>query len=214
MVASKNPWAPLRGKVLAANSCLLLLALTGGLRADDDPRYQRIEEDWEVIVGTPDPVTGSPQIAFDMAPHPLSPKACLFLLNYRDAPSFRPGGIHVQLWEDDYRLSWADNRHEALAVPQEHITFTLFMQRDGQKLRYGVVRGEGDTWGEFGSDDFAVACDDARSSFSNYRSEHSVDNATIILGATRVESLKLLQVRKFRSNSPVVDVEPTRVVYP
>jgi hypothetical protein len=186
--------------------------LSGGALGAQE--YNRIEEDWRLVVNVPDPSIASPQIALDMSPAPGSPLSGLFLINYRDAPDFRAGGVQVELWHDALQLDQASSSAAVMELPDEAFTFTLYMERRDGRLYYGVERGQSETWGDLGDEGLHVGCYDVWNTFAAYRSSHSVENATIVLGSTRVQSLKLLQVRKYRADGPGIDYEGPRNVYP
>ena len=59
-----------------------------------------------------------------------------------------------------------------------------------------------------------VSCVDHVTTIDRYDSNHSLENATIVLGANRVETLRLRQVRKFRANGTGIDTEAGKIVYP
>lgn len=189
--------------------------VSGGLAAQDGATgYARIEEDWELVLVTPDGASGSPQISLDLAPEPDSPLAGILLLNYQDAPDFTSGGVQVQLWDGEQRLTTAGMPMPPLDVDNETISFTVFIERSGGTLRYGVKNGKCGDRINFGGGRLVVSCADRITTINRYDSNHSLENATIVLGANRVESLRLRQVRKYRADGAGIDTEPGKVVYP
>lgn len=178
--------------------------------------YDRIEEDWELIVGTPDKVTGSPQIALEMKPEAGSAFTGIFLINYRDTPDFLIGGVQVQLWENDVCRHEMDYRSNALGNVGEKIPFTLYLDRqNGSQLKFGVSKGKCQTWGDLGGGaPLDVMCIDPSTTFTTYDSNNSKLAAQIVAGETRVTSLKLLQVRKYYANKKGFDTETGSTVYP
>ena len=177
--------------------------------------YDRIEEDWELILNTPDGANGSPQIAFEMTPDAGSPLTGIFLINDRDTPNFIAGGVQVQLWNGDTNVATANFGSTTLSNKDEKITFTLYMDRQtGGQLKYGVLRGLCTTWGDLSKASLNVSCPDNTNTFTNYLSANSVGNAQITLGASRVKSLKVLQVRKYYVKGSGKDTESGITVYP
>src|SRR4051794_29505600 len=61
---------------------------------------QGIEEDWEVVLNTPDPTSNGPQIMTYMSPvGDTSKPYSWFMLNVRDAPNpTAGGGMQIQVW--------------------------------------------------------------------------------------------------------------------
>jgi len=196
------------GAMVFACTCLT----SGGLVAQDG--YTRIEEDWELVLSAPEPASGSPQISLDLAPEPDSPLAGIMLLNYRDAPSFASGGVQVQLWDGEQRLTSAGLPISPLDVENETITFTLYIERGSGNLRYGVKDGKCGDRISFGGGRLEVTYPDHKTTIDRYDSNHSLENATIVLGANRVELLRLRQVRKYRADGTGIDTESGKVVYP
>ena len=69
----------------------ILIAL--GAAAQDNASADRIEEDWELVIASPDPDVTGPQITMTMKPDASDSSPTMLLnLNYRDQPSFSSGG--------------------------------------------------------------------------------------------------------------------------
>lgn len=200
--------------IWGALACAMVVSL-GATPIHAAGPYDRIEEDWELILNTPDGATGSPQIAFEMTPEAGSPLTGIFLINDRDTPNFLAGGVQVQLWNGDTNTATADFGSTTLANVDEKITFTLYMDRQtAGQLKYGVLKGQCTTWGDLGKAPLNVSCPDTMNTFTNYLSANSVSNAQIMLGANRVKSLKLIQVRKYYVKGQGKDTETGITVYP
>ena len=58
----------------------------------------RVEEDWEVVIGDPDPDSTGPQITTCMSPISGSSAFVAFCLNYRDVSDWKPGGLQVKAY--------------------------------------------------------------------------------------------------------------------
>jgi hypothetical protein len=174
----------------------------------------RIEEDWELVLNTPDTVNASPQIVLEMTPETGSPLTGLFLINYGDTPDFSIGGFQLQLWRSGTNVATESFACPPFDVPGETIAFTLSLDRQSAgRLSYGIMRGTCKAWKDLGKLP-DVTCTDQTSVFANYDSQNSVKNAQILCGEQRIKSLRLVQVRKYYANSKRVDTESGVVVYP
>ena len=181
----------------------------------DAGQYIYIEEDWELVLNSPDAATASPQLVVQMRPDSKSNEVGLFLVNHRDLPNFVPGGVQLQLWSDRTLLDDVAYAGSPLAVAGEKVTWTQYMARVNGRLHFGVLRLDGTTWGTLSAAQFGqpISCSDADGVFPNYSSADSVANATIVFGGDRIGSLKLVQVRKYRANG-TFDVETAQTAFP
>ena len=74
------------------------LAFSPSSFADSPGDIVKVEEDWRLVVGEANAEAAAPQVATAMYVAGESPNLCtMFLLNYRNAESFAPGGMEVQL---------------------------------------------------------------------------------------------------------------------
>jgi hypothetical protein len=208
----KAQW--LKGALLTlaatAWSCLAAGSASAGTSTD----YYRIEEDWQIVLGTPNSASSTPQISMEMAPDPNAALAGVFLINYGDTPDFVAGGAQAQLWNQDTNLALADFRSNAFSTAGDTITFTLYMERSNGQLKFGVVKGNCASWGLVGNSKMNLTYPDNTPNFPSYQSSYSVNHATIVVGASRVQSMTLLQVRKYKANKNNYDTEPSQNVFP
>lgn len=200
-----------RGTLLTTVTAVAL-ALTGTDAAGGV--YTRVEQDWELVLNTPDLSFPSPQIVIPMKTRPESAKTAFFLVNHHDFPSFQAGGGQIQLWQGDLQQvkSFAG---PTLIRDGEVVTWTQYLERKDGKLNFGLSAVAGDAWGTNTADTLGgpVSFSDSNPWLTDYDSSYSVDNTVIMFGDGRVHSLKLLQVRKYKVGGGV-DVEPARTVYP
>ena len=97
---------------------MLALGLLAGGASCTRPRPDQIQEDWQVVIGVPDPAGAGPQISTAMSPvTDGSTPSFVFDLNYQDSPSFIPGGMQVQVWSGD---TDAELVHERDGPVQHH----------------------------------------------------------------------------------------------
>ncbi|MBA3312768.1 MAG: hypothetical protein M3552_04365 [Planctomycetota bacterium] len=198
---------------LAAMICLTLAESASAVPG----LYSRIEEDWELILNTPDLSFPAPQVVVMMKPATASPKTALFLINHHDTPQFNAGGGQIQIWDGDALKTYKSFAGPTLIRVGERVIWTQYMERSGGKFQFGLSHVEGDAWGVNTASDLGgpVSFGDIKPVFDGYNSADSVEGATITFGADRISSLKLLQVRKYPSDGSPVEVESTaRLIYP
>ena len=180
--------------------------------------YVRIEQDWELVMATPDPTTTSPQIYIQMDPYPNSAKGGLFLLNYQDSPSFVAGGLQLQLWNLEQNLALQSFRTGAqLNTAGETITWTQFMTLSNGNLSFGVSRLRSKTFGNNGAaDNWSVSTpySEIKTFTGNYQTSDTLSESGILFGASAVTSIKLLQVRKYDSAGQHDAETTTKQLYP
>jgi hypothetical protein len=179
--------------------------------------YYRIEEDWELVLNTPDLSFPAPQIVVMMKPAVNSPKTALFLVNHHDTPAFNAGGGQIQIWDQDVLRTYKSFQGPTLIRVGERVTWTQYMERSGGKFAFGLSAVSGDAWGTNTASDLGgpISFSDIKPVFDGYSAQNSVENATITFGADRIHSLKLLQVRKYPSDGTPVEVDTTQhLIYP
>ena len=197
----------------AAMATSLLCSKTAFAQADQN-NYERIEETWEIKLGTPDPADESPQIAFWMKPTASSAFTGVLLLNFRDEPSYQSGGMQVQLWQNETLRAQKSYGTSLLNTNDETITLTLYMERNGSTLSYGVASGTSATWGNLANGNLHIATADTTASFPNYKSSDSIANLELPYGSSRIKSITLTQVRKKRVTGNVWVTESSQNAYP
>ena len=70
----------------------------------------RVEEDWYVKLGTPEPEADSPQVSTVIAPSwTLWGKHAVFDMNCATQPGFSSGGVQLQLWQNDAIIQTCSN---------------------------------------------------------------------------------------------------------
>src|SRR4051812_31238811 len=103
-------------------SSALTLSLSLGADYQTAPLPDRIEEDWQVVLGKPDNTANCPQFSTVMSPTGVgSDPYLLFELNYRDQPRYRAGGLSAQLWRGRQFVSNSDQGTAQCKTPNETI---------------------------------------------------------------------------------------------
>ncbi|WP_152053327.1 hypothetical protein [Tautonia marina] len=180
------------------------------------PPFDRVEEDWELVIIAPDSVAEGPQITTSMSP--LDSQAGQFIafnLNYRSQPSFRSGGLEVIAYNADVAQATSTQHTAKLSTTNETITWTQSLGLVGGVMSYQIIGGKSTSWGQFGQGSGAnlgVSVTSALSSMSGYHPETSVEFSGVGWQANRVASMRLLQVRYYDGNTLVAIDETVRDV--
>jgi hypothetical protein len=180
----------------------LALALGASFQTPSQP--DRIEEDWQLVLATPDTSTNCPQVSTAFSPTgSASDPEMVFKLNYRDQPNFRGGGLSAQAWQGKQFLSNSDQGTNQLTTANETITWTQKMSLSGGNINFKVLSGNSTTWGQFGVNvtDLAVSAASSAADLSGYTPTYSVSNSGATYGANRVTTMTLLQVRYYQGST-------------
>jgi hypothetical protein len=204
---------------LAAAAVVLNLRPVAGQQASDQqalpagpPTLVRVEEDWVLLVNTPNANLSCPQVSVQMAPSPDSTEFYQFHLNSQDIPQFVQGGLQLQAWSGTTVLAVKTSPDmQTLCNNGELVTWTQYLKQKEEGLEFGISAASSTTWGDFSGASFVVNGD--YTVLDNYSPDYSVHNSGITYGCNRVSSLVLVQVRTYYSDgSMATDVTP-RVVY-
>lgn len=162
----------------------------------------RVEEDWYVKIGTPDPNSDSPQITSVIAPSwSLLGKYAVFDLNCATQPGFSSGGVQLQLWQDDYILQTKSNTNwDSLRFVDEEVRYTSALSIQDEKLTFEIINGSSQTWGTFGTGEIKLQVSTWRNNLNQYNPEFSVENSRIGFASHRVRRFILERVRYYSSN--------------
>jgi hypothetical protein len=211
MTLNVRTWVRVGLAALAA-AALFTIAPTGQAR-DGLGDIVRVEQDWQLVVGTPDTDRCSPQIFILGYPESGGDFWTEFLINYADQPSFSAGGVQIQIWEGKNVLDGADNSpHQAvLQTAGETVTFTLAMQVGSGNLRFQAKNVSSTSFGNVGNLVSNVSYNE--DNLNKYTTTDTLNNSGILCGASRVVSLTLTQVRKYDAAGNMT-VEPAHTLYP
>lgn len=165
------------------------------------PPPDQVQEDWQVVIGTPDPVGAGPQISTAMSPvSDGSSPFFVFDLNYQDSPNFVAGGMQVQVWSGDQMLTAAAKGSAQCSTVGETITWTQTMKISSGTITYAIDSGKSTTWGKFGQGqqlNVGGTFTTTLTSFSQYSPATSVTNSGVGWEPNRVTSMTLLKVRYY-----------------
>lgn len=157
------------------------------------------EEDWRLVIGTPDASLDAPQTSTSMTPDSSSPDLYGYLtINYRDEPSFQEGGLQVEAWNGDTLLTYASQKTEVLNTSNEVISWTGKMSLSGSTVSYQITSGRSTTWGNFGGgSNLSISFSASISDLSGYDPDTSLSGSSVFFAPNRVTSFGLVQVRYY-----------------
>lgn len=181
----------------------VVLCLASNMAWGQTPTIVRVEEDWEMVVATPDVDSDSPQITCVISPWGnMDSLYAAFELNHRSLPSYQPGGLQLQVWRGETALVAHSGPNGALLnTPGERITWTQCMAVSGSNVVFEVRNGSSSTWANFGGQGYLQAVASAGvANLDAYQPEVSVRNSSVGFAANRVQSLVLRQVRYFTAD--------------
>jgi hypothetical protein len=205
-MATSSPAGNLRAWSLRALLAALVVVLCATATPADSPsNVVRVEQDWELVVGMPDPVQAAPQVVCVIAPfgHVRSLHAAFELNQRSHAHSFTAGGMQLQVWDGERTLNDQTSESTALLNYEgETITWTQKMLLVDGKLVFAVTNGQSSTWGRFGfwDEHLLVTADSDLTNLNGYSTAISVANSGAGYGANRVRKLAIKQVRSFTAD--------------
>jgi hypothetical protein len=210
----------MRSRAIKAAILATTIALTGsiGLGQTSSNPIDRVEEDWVLVIGTPDSTAVGPQITTCMSPvSDGSTPFVAFDLNYQDYPSFLAGGLQAKVYSNSSGdvLSSSSQGDAVLQTTGETITWTQRMSLSGSNtLTYTIVNGQSTTWGAFGQAQGlnALSFTAAVSSLANYSPATSVAKSGVGWQSNRITSMTLVQVRYYSDGQLVATDTTSRSV--
>lgn len=173
-----------------------------------DPSIVRIEEDWELLVTTPETSSNSPQVTCAMSADATDESDYMsFELNYQSQPSYAIGGLHLHAWAGDYlRGSTHTQSERPVQDSDEQISWTQCMAVSDGQLTYEITNGVSTTWGSFGTGELKLIVPTDRTDLHNYRVEWSLSGSGVGFGANRVSAFRLTKARFFTDTGVVYEV--------
>jgi hypothetical protein len=185
----------------------------------------RIEEDWQVVVGTPDQSLVAPQVTCTISPLNMSTAYCAFDINCYSQPDWSPGGLQVHTWDPLDPIEYSNsNKTGVMNTPSETVTWTQTMTLDPSTstIRFQVINGNSVTWGTFGgnpvlgySGHLVLSINTALSNLNGYDPNVSLDNSGVSFGGNVVVSQTLMAVRYYDINGKLIaQITTPQVVHP
>jgi hypothetical protein len=205
----------MRSPQLRTALALLLAVFAAGRLQAQTTDIDRVDEDRELVLGTPSPAEARPQITTTMSP--VGDNALMFMsfnLNYRDDP-FQPGGLQLRAWSGEQAQAQGTQKTNLLQSTGETITWTQRMRLTGGTLTYEIVAGESTTWGKFGQGErLDVVVPASLTSLDGYRPAVTVERSGATWQSNRVDGMRLLRVRYYRGGNLVATDETARTLIP
>jgi hypothetical protein len=193
-------------RLRAIKTAILLttIALAGsiGLGQTTSTTIDQVEEDWQVVIGSPNSTEVGPQLTTCMSPvSDGSMPFFAFDMNYRDYPSYQAGGMEAAVISntDKSVLNYSTQGDEVLGTANETIAWTQRLSLSGGKANYAIVNGQSTTWGTFGqADDLdPISFTTAVTSLASYSPATSVAKSGVGWQSNRVSQMTLVRVRYY-----------------
>jgi len=202
------------GPATVAVGALALLMMAGSVWGQAGA-VVRVEQDWELSVGEPDPQTDAPQVVCVISPGGDTQGVyAAFELNQQSQPVFSAGGMQLQVWEGELPLKAARAGDLLkLQAAGEHVCWTLVMELDDGQLTFQVCDGHSATWGEFGGEGLRASVATAAAHLNGYDTQVSVRNSGVGFAPNRVHALTLKRIRTYFANGEVVEDRGEKVVH-
>lgn len=181
-----------------------------------DPLIVRVEEDWRVEVGEPEPEDHAPQIVTVLSPvGDLEQEYSVFELNHATYPEYTAGGMQLQCWRRDGLTGFGSTpQWQRLHHHNEVVTYTSVMKLDGPFLEFQITDGTSQTWSDFGGNGYLkTRFSTTLLNLNEYSPEVSVANSRVAFASHRVRKLVLTQVRYYGLDGLIATDETTRVVH-
>jgi hypothetical protein len=200
---------------MKATIFLMTIALASpiGLGQTSSNPIDQVEEDWVLVIGSPNADEVGPQITTCMSPvSDGSTPFFAFDMNYRDYPSYRAGGMvtEVNSNTDGSVLDYSTQGDQKLQTAGEAISWTQRMSLSGGKATYVIVNGQSTTWGPFGQGDGLdpISFTTTSTSLASYDPATSVAKSGVGWQSNRVSGMTLARVRYY-SGGQLVSTDAT-----
>jgi hypothetical protein len=202
-----------RGGVLGATCVVLgLLAVTVPAAAQ---QVVRVEEDWELVLGEPDPVIVGPQVTTTMSPTGnLDGVYFTFEINHRSLPWWTPGGLTIHQWSGEARVQSFDRSDRSvMQTSGETVSWTQILSVDGTNLTFQVKNGSSTTWGPFGYSNMFKLRTAFSGDLSGYSPDLSVAQSGAAFAGNRVQLLRIKEVRLTLSSGQTLTDSTPRIAH-
>lgn len=199
--------------LLSALLTLSVAAAFGQIQGTSAP--DAVEEDWQLVIASPDPYSIGPQITSVMSPvSDSSTPFFAFDMNYREYPVFSAGGMQVQVWSSGNVTGTSSQGTALFNTAGEVITWTQRMSLSGGNMNYDINNGQSTTWGKFGQGtQLSASFSTGLSDLSGYDPDVSAAQSGVSWQSNHVSQLVLLQVRYYANGQLLsTDTNPRTLI--
>lgn len=219
MTSNVSRWPSFRPGIRIAAALAVgaaILFSTTGVAHGDTPKVVRVEEDWELVLATPDPNVTAPQVTCSIFPWTGTDSLfATFELNHQSQPDFVSGGMQLVLWHGEQMLLTRKfPQANVMASSGETVRWTQTMTLDDGVLTFEIVNGSSTTWGSFGGQGYlrmSVATN--LDNLNAYNPALTVENSGVGYAGNRVTSLVLKRVRLITEDEQILEDHTQRVVH-
>lgn len=210
---------PLSRRILR---CLLILTCAIAavpaelLRSAEEPIIVRVEEDWQIEIGAPDPQNDAPQLVNVISPVANTHNSHgVFEINHATLPDYTSGGIQIQTWIGDTHLGYKSApKSQKLTTDNETITYTISMKIADNAITYEVSNGQSQTWGTFGNPgDLKLTSPTTLTNLNTYTPAMSIKHSRVGFAKRRVKSFVLQEVRYHTQSGEIITDTTDRAVH-
>jgi hypothetical protein len=183
------------GRIMAI--LMLCFAANSAVRAEDTT-IVRVEEDWELQIGSPDPLLDMPQIVTVFGPsNPDDGVHAVFELNHGTLPEFGEGGMQLQYWSGETLKGYRRQKAPAeLSWVDEVIRFTTVTEIESGNLTLAVTNGTSKSFGAFGDENaLRIQVKTTLDNLNDMSLENSIKHSRVTYGANHVQKFTRLRVR-------------------
>lgn len=168
---------------------------------ENPPKIIRVEEDWELIVSTPDPNRDSPQISTWMSPSKTLEGDYFGVdINQAQRANYAGGGFQTKRMNGSQLIDdRCKNIGVKLQVEGETIKWTQLLAIIEQDVVFAVKNGTSESWGDFGGPETLIRVPFLQGNLNGYNLNLSCESSGVGYALNRVASLKLLRVRLYTS---------------
>ena len=214
----------MRSKQMMTATFLVTCALAGsiglGQTSSSSGPPDQVEEDWQLVIASPDPDESGPQITTCMSPvSDGSTPFVAFDLNYRDFPTYQAGGLEVKVYANgnvtDFVTDSSSQGNNLLQTRNETISWTQRMSLTADNsVTFTIVNGQSTTWGGFGPNqgldpvDFTAQI----TSLASYSPDTSVAKSGAGWQPNRVSQMTLVRVRYYRAGQLISTDNNSRAI--
>jgi hypothetical protein len=169
----------------------------------------RVEEDWELIVSTPDPLQDAPQVSTWMSPTGSLDEWHFGLdINHAQKIGYDGGGFQTKACHG------SDLFHEFIGKPGENLNqagdtvrWTQLMAIHNSHVIFGIKNGSSTSWGNFGGTETMVTSAMHASNLNAYNPDLSRESSGVGFAANRVGSLCLVRFRLYTQQGLAQEIE-------